>query len=79
VPIFTYETPSGLVDEIRPLGKRDAGPFKRVVTAPYICRGAANPDTSVEGAKRFFREKELRSEPVSHSYTKKQLKKIWEI
>lgn len=79
MPIFTYETPSGLVDEIRPLSKRDEGPFKRVVTAPYVHRGVSNPDTSVEGAKRFYREKELRSEPVSYAYTKKQIKKIWGI
>jgi hypothetical protein len=79
MPIYTYQTPSGPVDEIRNVGDRDKGKFPRALSSIHVSNGAQDPNSAEAGAKRYYRETELKGEKVSSKYTKNQIKSIWGI
>lgn len=77
MPIYTYQTPEGPVDEIRPSEKRDEGPHPRVWSSFHVPSGCPDPDSSDQGAKRFYRERELAGGRWDSSFSKDKIKKIW--
>lgn len=77
MPVYTYQTPDGLVDEIRPLDHRDDGPHPRVMAPFHVPSGCPNPNSPDQGAKRFYRERELEGGRWESSYSKNKIKKIW--
>ena len=78
MPIYLYETDSGdLVQEIRSVEDRDRGPMRRRMAAPYVFRGHADPSTTEQGAKRFYRQAEEKGKLKSRRYSKSKIKQIW--
>ncbi|NBW17032.1 MAG: hypothetical protein EBR82_54555 [Caulobacteraceae bacterium] len=79
MPIYQYENRDGeIVSYILPVDQRDGvRGLKRIPSAPFISRGVANPDSSEEGAKRFYRQAEEKGTLKSKKYSKNRIKQIW--
>lgn len=79
MPIYLYENRNGeIVQELVSVDQRDGlKGLKRLPSAPYIPRGAASPDSSEEGAKRFYRTAEEKGTLKSRKYSKNRVKQIW--
>ena len=79
MPIYQYENKDGeVVSYILPVDQRDeVKGLKRIPSAPFISRGVANPNSSEEGARLFYRKAEEKGTLKSKRYSKKQIKKIW--
>jgi len=78
MPIYLYETKKGdLVQEIRSVADRDKGPMRRRMAAPYVFRGHPDPNTTDQGAKRFYRKAEEIGRLRSRRYSKNKIKQIW--
>lgn len=80
MPIYLYENKDGqIVQEIVSVEERDNRKgLKRVPSAPYIHRSVPDPDSSQEGARRFYREFEEKGKLKSRKYSKNKVKQIWQ-
>jgi len=79
MPIYLYENKDGkIVQEIVSVEDRDNRKgLTRVPSAPYIHRGVSDPNSSAEGARRFYREYEEKGKLTSRKFSKSRIKKIW--
>jgi hypothetical protein len=77
--MYQYENRNGeIVQKLVSVDQRDGlEGLNRIPSVPYIPRGAADPDSSEQGARSFYRTAEEKGSLRSRKYSKKRVKEIW--